>query len=212
MLNKLPTEMWLYTFKYMNVEDLFKKRIVCKYFKSIIDNHLKYFYNNFSRLYPKYFCKINNQISSSNFIKGFLNIYIEKNFENCTPFYINKFQNTNLTFHQLKLILNLYKNHNIEYHYGIKCINFNSEQIEQMIKLKNIDIPHYFCITMSENIIYTKKQLDTIKKLKELGISEFYSNQIVLTFTDQRLEYFYSLLNTNIWFVQAFHLAEQKIF
>ena len=128
------------------------------------------------------------------------------------PFYINKFQNTNLTFHQLKLILNLYKNYNIEYHYGIKCINFNSKQIEQMIKLKNIGIPHYFCITMSENIIYTKKQLDTIKKLKELGISEFYSNQIVLTFTDQRLEYFYSLLNTNMWFVHAFMIAEEKIF
>ena len=92
MLNKLPTEMWLYTFKYMNVEDLFKKRRVCKYFKSIIDNNLKYFYNNFSRLYPKYFCKINNQISSSNFIKGFLNIYIEKNFENCTLFILINFK------------------------------------------------------------------------------------------------------------------------
>ena len=211
MSDILPTEMWLNIFKYAEVEELFKKRKVCKYFKLIVDNNLKYFYNNFSRIYPKYFCKINNKISHVNFIKGFINIYIE-GFENCSPFYINKFQNTNITFPQAKLILNLYRNHNIEYYFGIKCIDFNSQQIEQMIKLKDIGIPHYFCISMSEQIIYTDRQFNVIKKLKELGVSEFYSRQIALTFTDQRLEYFYSLVNNNTWFVVAFHMAEEKIF
>ena len=211
MLDILPTEMWLNIFKYAEVEELFKKRKVCKYFKSIVDNNLKYFYNNFSLIYPKYFCKINNQITHLNFIKGFINLYIE-GFENCSPFYIKKFQNTNITLPQAKLILNLYRNHNIEYHFGIKCIDFNSQQIEQMIKLKDIGIPHFFCISMSEQIIYTERQFNVIKKLKELGVSEFYSRQIALTFTDQRLEYFYSLVNNNTWFVFAFHMAEEKIF
>ena len=213
MLDILPTEMWCLVFKYLDVEELFKKRIICKYFKFLVDNNLKYFYNNFSHLYPRAFCKINSRITHQNFLKGFIHLYIE-NFKhyNCTPYYIEKIQNDNITLNQAKLILNLYKNHNIEYYHGVKCINFNSQQIEQMLKLKDIGIPHYFCISFSDHIIYTEKQINTIKKLKELGVSEFYSSQIVLTFTNQRLEYFYSLVNSNMWFVRAFHMAQEKIF
>tara|TARA_B100001121_G_C18687323_1_gene621351 strand:+ start:1720 stop:2361 length:642 start_codon:yes stop_codon:yes gene_type:complete len=213
MLNKLPAEMWLSIFKYMNVQELFQKRIVCKYFKFLVDNNLKYFYNNFSRLYPEAYIKIDSQITHLNFQKGFTHLYIE-NFKNydCTPYYIKKIKNDNITLSQAKLILNLYRNHNIQYHHGVNCINFNSQEIEQMLKLKAIGIPDFFCILFTCQIIYTERQFNTIKKLKELGISEFYSSQITLTFTDERLEYFYSLVNSNMWFVHAFHLAQQKIF
>lgn len=213
MLNNLPNELWLSIFKYFDIDDLFKQRTTCKYFKYLVDNNLKYFYNNFSKIYPKYFCKINSHITHLNFLKGFIDLYIDKfKYYNCDPYHIKKFQNDNITLCQAKLILNLYKNHNIEYHYGVKCINFDSKQINQMLKLKDIGIPHYFCISFSEQNIYTEKQINTIKKLKELDVSEFYSNQITFNFTDKRLEYFYELVNSNMWFVRAFHLAEAKIF
>ena len=121
-------------------------------------------------------------------------------------------QNDNLTLEQAKLVLNLYRNHNIEYYHGINCINFNSHQIEQILKLKNIGIPNYFCISYSEHNIFTEEQINTLRKLKQLGVSEFYSRQIIVNFTDERLEYFYSLLDSATNFVIAFHIAEQKIF
>ena len=197
----------------MDVQELFHKRVLCKYFKSLIDNNLKYFYNNFSKIHPKSFCKINNKVTIENFIKGGTNQYIE-NFSkyNCSPFYINKIKNDNTTYSQAKLILNLYKHHNIEFYSGINCINFNSQQIDQMLKLKDIGIPIFFCIYFSEETIYTKKQINEFKKLKQMNVSEFYSNQIILTFTDERLEYFYKLVNNDMWFVHAIHLAKEKVF
>ena len=213
MLNKIPPEIFLNIFKFMDVNELFEKRKLCKYFKELVDNNLKYFYNNFSTLYPKSFCKIKNKVIIDNFIKGWTYNYIESlSKHDFTPFYIKKMKNDNITIKQAKLIFNLYKNYNIPYYQGIKCINFNSQQIEQIIKLKDIGIPDFFCITYSEHIIYSEKQFNILKKLKQLGVSEFYSNHIVLTFNDQKLEYFYSLVNSNIWFVNAYHATEVKIF
>ena len=74
-------------FKHMDVEELFQKRAINKYFKSLIDNNLKYFYNNFTKIYPYSFYKINNKVIIENFIKAWIFQYIE-NFRkfNCSPF------------------------------------------------------------------------------------------------------------------------------
>ena len=71
-----PAEIWLSIFKHMDVQDLFRKRVLSKYFKSLIDNNLKSFYNNFSKVNPKSFCKINNKVIMENFIKGYTFQYI----------------------------------------------------------------------------------------------------------------------------------------
>lgn len=200
-------------FKHMNVQELFQKRVLCKYFKSLIDNNLKYFYNNFSKIHPKSFCKINNKVTIENFIKGYTFQYIEKFRKyNCSPFYIDKIKNQNTTLPQAKLILDLNKNHNIHFHNGLNCINFNSQQIDQMLKLKEIGIPIFFCISYSDTILYTEKQINQFIELLKMGVNYYFANKVLINFTDERLEYFCTLVNNNIWFARAYNIAEQMIF
>ena len=213
IINILPVELWLSIFKHIDVQELFQKRILSKYFKSLIDNNLKYFYNNFSKIYPESFCKINNKVTIENFIKGYTFQYIENFIKyDCSPFYVNKIKNKNITLTQAKLMLNLNNNNNIAFHNGINCINFNSQQIDQILKLKEIGIPIYFCISYSDTTIYTEKQINQFIELLKMGVNYYFANKVLINFTNERLEYFCSLVNNNIWFAQAYNIAEQKIF
>jgi len=208
-----PAEIWLSIFKHIDVQDLFRKRVLSKYFKSLIDNNLKSFYNNFSKIHPKLFCKINNKVTIDNFIKGYTFQYIENFREyNCSPFYIDKIKNENITLPQAKLILNLNNNHNIKFHNGLHCINFNSQQIDQMFKLKEMGIPIYFCILYSNTTLYSEKQLNQFIDLLKMGVNYYFANEVLINFNNERFEYFCKLVNNDIWFARAYNIAEQKIF
>jgi len=212
-IKKIPVEMWLAIFKHIDVQELFQKRILSKYFKSLIDNNLKYFYNNLSKIHPESFCKISNKVTIENFIKGFTFQYIESFIKyDCSPCYITKIKNKNITLPQAKLMLNLNNNNNIKFHNGLNCINFNSQQIDQMLKLKEMGIPIYFCISYSDTILYTEKQINQFIELLKIGVNYYFANEVLINFTNERFEYFCSLVNNNIWFAQAYNIAEQKIF
>ena len=128
------------------------------------------------------------------------------------PFYINKIRSKNITYPQAKLILNLNNNHNIKFHHGIDCIKFNSQQIDQMLRLKEIGIPIFWCISYTKTTLYTEEQINLFIELLKMGVNYHYSNKVILNFTNERLDYFCKLINSNMWFAKAYNLTEQKVF
>ncbi len=68
MLEILPSELWLNIFKQMDIEELFKKREVCKYFNKLINNNLIHFYRHYSNIYYFFNNKL-NAVTMNNFIE-----------------------------------------------------------------------------------------------------------------------------------------------
>ena len=211
MLDIFPVEVWLNIFKQTDVEDLFKKREVCRGFKEIIDVNLKHFYLNFSRQQPNIY-PLKSTISRNDFIRGITMLFID-NFSNydCYPYYIKKMQDDNITLKQARFILYLKESHNFDFWLGGQCINMNKTQLNQVFKLIDIKVPPALAIRHSKQNIYTEKQFNIFSDLFSKGVSDYYSDKIAVTFSEEQLERFYFLLdNTDHWWVHIAWMIERE--
>ena len=185
---------------------------MCHGFKKIIDDNLKHFYLNFSSLYPRLF-PFKHRVYVHDFIIGQTKIFINSlsRYKDCPTTFIQALNCENISLKQAKRILHLYKNHNFNWWYGLQCIDMNNQQLNQTYKLINIGLTCGYALRLSKQSIYTDKQFNIFKDLFSNGISEYYSDKIALTFTQNQLDQFYDFLNnTDVWWVHAIWIIENK--
>ena len=212
MVDVFPLEIWLHIFKQTDVGDLFKKREVCHGFKKIIDDNLKHFYLNFSSLYPSLF-PFKSRVYVHDFIIGQTKIFINSlsRYKDCPTTFIQALISENISLKQAKRILYLYKNHNFNWWYGLQTIDMNNHQLNQTYKLINIGLTCGYALRLSKQSIYTDEQFNIFKDLFSNGISEYYSDKIALTFTQNQLDRFYYFLKyTDVWWVHAIWIIQSE--
>jgi DNA-binding transcriptional MerR regulator len=213
MYDLIPAEIWLYVLKQMEIDELFKKRKVCKDFKILIDNNLKYFYVNYARQYSSYLSleniKKKCKISITNFISCYTKIFIEglSNY-NCSIYFIKKMQENNFTLSQVKLMLDLYQNHNIEYHASINLASIQQPELDIILDLKNNGFPIFHAHKIGTDPRINEEKIKLLKKLKSMEISEYFCSKITFEFTPSQLNKLYILLeNKNISWYDAIMLV-----
>lgn len=209
----LPNEIWLHIFKQIDCSDLFEKRKVNKYFKNLIDSNLSYFYTHYSKIYPDSYPKKKGDILLNDFIKSETILFIRNLVQfNFTGFYINKMLNDGFNLAQSRMVLNLYQKHNLEFYHGVRCINFSSKQLTHMIELKNAGFPSFFAVKFASMESVTDNQIKTLKKVKLMGISDFFCGKLTFEFSEQQLELFYELFKIkDLYWLNAIRLAENGL-
>lgn len=156
MLEILPSELWLNIFKQMDIEELFKKREVCKYFNKLINNNLIHFYRHYSNIYYCFNNKL-NAVTMNDFIecnkKLFYLSEIKKN--NCPNFELENIKKKKLSVRELELILKL-KLLGISDHYSIKvAMTFTESKLNHLytlLKIKDLWWVHAIWIVEEEII------------------------------------------------------------
>jgi len=212
MCEILPVELWLNIFKRMEPVDLFKKRKVCRDFKSIVDKNLNYFYHQYSKIFPYYF-PLGESISVANFIHGNTMIFIERLAQyDCSPFFIKKMQHENFSMAQVRLVLHLYERFGIQFYAGVKMAHVNSTQLDNILDLKRNGFPVFFARQFGTDERLNDEKMTILKKLKTYDISDYFCGKVAFEFTSQQQDFLYGLLNNKeIYWVHAINIAKDAI-
>ena len=211
MLDIFPVEIWLNIFKQTSVEDLFKKREVCRGFKEVIDKNLKHFYLNYSRQYPSFF-SFKKRVFLHDFIVARTKIFITNfsKYPTCHSNFIKALISENISLKQAKLILYLNQSRGFNWWYALQCISMNEAQLNQTFKLIDISVSQANAIRISKQNMYTERQFNIFSDLFFRGISDYYSDKLALTFTQRQLDRFYFLLdNTDYWWLHIIWMIEE---
>ena len=209
-----PPEMWLAILKDLEPKELIQKRNINHFFKEIIDVNLRYFYRRYSYKYPHLNLSTNNSINYGDFERLNTLLYIEKLSEdNCSPYFIKKMQIERFTIHEVNLVHRLYLEHGIEYYAGIRCSKMSANKIDMMIELKEAGFPIFFANRFTNEYPITREKLDLLKRLKSLGISDFFCCKLTFTFNEDQRNRLFELKNsTNIEWYNAIYMVENNFF
>ena len=205
----LPNELWLNIFKRMDSIDLFEKRKVCKHFKNLIDNNLKYFYIYNAKRYPRFYQQKKEHVTIDDFINSSNLFFIEQlvNYK-CNPFCLKFLMNKKPC--QIKLVIDLYKTYNIWFVFAKNCIELTPEQLSSVIDFKKLGFSDYFSVKYGSEFILTDNKINLVKKLQEKNISSYFSYKIISTFSDLQVETFFRLLNLDcdLDYINAIQMIE----
>lgn len=194
MCDILPQEMWLNVFKQMNPDDLFEKRKVCKDFKKIVDDNLKFFYLHYAKQYPVYL-PFKEEVTIDDLINVHTKFFIEGlSKHDCSRYFIRKMQHDNLTLFQVRLVLDLYLNHGIQYYAGIKIAHVQQPELGRILNLKNNGFPIFFASKFGTHPELTEEKMETLKKLKSMEISDYFCGKLTFEYTESQLLTFYEKL------------------